>query len=63
MECKVVSKTIQFGEQHWRLNADGSWSVLAFGFFITTPNATTPRYSWIPVKPENVPIEVKREAV
>lgn len=59
MDCKVVSKTIQYGKQHWRLNADGSWSVLCFGFFITTPNARTPRYGWLNVKTKDVPDDVK----
>ena len=62
-ECKVVSKTIQYGKQHWRLNADGSWSVLMYGFFINTPQATTPRHQWVSVKTEEVPEEVKSCAI
>jgi len=56
-ECKVVSKTIRYGKQHWRLNADESWSVLAFGVF--SPRDTTPRYGWISVSEEKVPKDVK----
>jgi hypothetical protein len=59
VKAVVVSKTIRYGKQHWRLNADGSWSVLAFGFFITTPHARTPRYGWLNVKEGEVPKEVK----
>ena len=57
METKVVAKTIQHGKQHWKHNADGSWSALAFGSF--GPNETGLRYGWIAVKECNVPQEVK----
>ena len=33
MEVSIVSQIIRYGPQHWRLNADASWSVLAFGSF------------------------------
>ena len=56
MECKVVSKTIKYGKQHWRLNANGSWSALAFGSF--GPGEVGLRYGWISVSPEKVPKEV-----
>ena len=60
MECKVVSKTVRHGQQHWRLNADGSWSVLAFGSF--GPEDRGLRYGWIGVPAEKVPPEVKNAA-
>ena len=60
MKTKIVSKTIQHGKQHWRLNADGSWSVLAFGSF--GPNDVGLRYGWINVPEEKVPDEVKKMA-
>ena len=63
MEAKVISKTVRYGQQHWRINADGSYSALAFGFFISTPNARTPRYSWIDVAEHKVPDEVKAALV
>ncbi len=59
MECKIVSKTIQYGKQHWRLNADGSWSALAFGSF--GPNENGLRYGWIRVPKEKVPEEVLKK--
>jgi len=58
-DCKIVSKVVKYGKQHWQLNADGSWSVLAFGFFISTPTARTPRYSWVHVDDNKVPKKVK----
>ncbi len=60
METKVVSQTIKRGPQHWRINADGSWHVLAFGSF--SPNEVGLRYGWIYVESERVPQDVK-EAV
>ena len=59
MECEVVSKTIRYGKQYWRLNADGSWSILAFGSF--GPNEIGLRYGWINVPTEKVPSEVKEK--
>jgi hypothetical protein len=61
MKCRVVSKTIQYGKQHWRLNADGSWWVLAFGSF--GPNDAGLRYGWISVPEEKVPDEVKKKGI
>lgn len=60
MEVKVVSKTVKYGRQHWRLNADGSWSALAFGSF--GPGQVGLRYGWISVPVDKVPDEV-REAI
>jgi hypothetical protein len=57
METEVVSKTIRHGPQHWQLNADGSWSVLAFGSF--GPNDVGLRYGWIAVPTDKVPKDVK----
>ena len=59
MKCEVVSKTIKYGKQHWRLNANGSWSALAFGSF--GPNETGLRYGWIHVPKERVPEEVLKK--
>jgi len=56
-DCKIISKTIKFGNQHWRLNADGSWSGLAFGSF--GPNDKGLRYGWITVPADKVPEKVK----
>lgn len=58
MEAKVVSKTVKYGKQHWRLNADGSYSALAFGSF--GPNERGLRYGWIHVSSEKVPSEVRK---
>lgn len=52
MICRVVSKVIAYGKQRWRLNADGSWSVLAFGSF--GPEDVGLRYGWISVSMEKV---------
>ncbi len=59
-KAKIVSKTIKYGKQHWRLNADGSWSALAFGSF--GPNEVGLRYGWINVPKEKVPDDVKKMA-
>jgi hypothetical protein len=55
---EVVSQTIKHGKQHWRLNPDGSWSILAFGSF--GPEDRVPRYGWIIVEGNKVPDEVKQ---
>ncbi len=57
-QAKVVSKTVVYGRQHWRLNADGSWSALAFGSF--GPNDVGLRYGWIHVATKKVPSEVRK---
>lgn len=56
MEAKVISQVISYGPQHWRLNADGSWSALAFGYF--DPEQNDPRFDWISIPTDKVPIEV-----
>ncbi len=53
----VVSKTIKYGKNHYRLNADGSWSALAFGSF--GPEDKGLRYGWINIDNDNVPQAVK----
>ena len=57
-ETKVVCKTVRHGSQHWQLNADGSWSALAYGFF--GPSDVRPRYGWISISEDKVPNEVKQ---
>jgi len=62
MKCKVVSRVIALGRNRYRLNDDGSWSALAFGFFINKPHATLPSWQWINIPENKVPSEVKRAA-
>lgn len=62
MQMKIVSKTVHLGEDAYvRINADGSYSALAFGAF--GPNQTGSGfnfvgYGWIPIKEEALPKEV-----
>lgn len=56
METKVVSKTVKYGKQHWRINADGSWEVLMFGSF--GPNQVGLCHRWAGINTEKVPQEV-----
>lgn len=56
LKPKIISKTAAYGNQRWRINPDGSYSVLAFG--TTAPNQT-PHWSWIYVLEEKVPLEIK----
>lgn len=58
MKAVVISKVIKYGNQHWRLNADGSWSGLAFGSFGPQDNGL--RYGWIDVPNDKVPDEVRQ---
>lgn len=60
MKPKIVSKTIKYGNQHYRLNADKSWCVLGFG--TTYNDYLKPHHLWIPLSEERVPEEVKNEA-
>lgn len=58
MDCKVVSKIISQGKNRWRLNEDGSWSILMFGSFPfqKSPGLT---WKWVDVPENKVPEEVK----
>ena len=54
---KIVSKTIHLGEDAYvRINADGSFSALAFGSF--GPNQKGLKYGWIPIKREQLSRDV-----
>jgi len=58
MSPKVIEKTIALGKQRWRINEDGSWSVLMFGSF---PFQKEPGliWRWVSIEAKNVPTEVK----
>ncbi len=56
MKPKIFSKTASYGDQTWRINFDGSYSVLAFGSF---PNESGLRHGWINIDKQKVPIEIK----
>ncbi len=58
MKAKIISKSIQIGNQIWRINADESWSVLAFGFAIGNISGI-PNWHYISVPENKVPKEVK----
>lgn len=58
VKTEIVSQMIRCGKQHWRLNPDGSWSVLAFGSF--GPEDRGLRYGWITVEGNKVPDEVRQ---
>lgn len=59
MSCKVIGKTVADGERRWRLNGDGSWSVLMFG---SHPYQQSPGlvWRWVTIEEGRVPDEVKR---
>ncbi len=59
MECKVISKVVAYGKQRWRVNPDGSWSVMMFGSF--RPGERGLHWEWVDVLTEKVPSEVKRK--
>lgn len=54
---KVVSQTIQYGKQQWRINPDGSWSAMVFGAKIGQTGHLC--WHWIYVPEDKVPKEVK----
>ena len=56
LKPKIISKIAAYGNQRWRINPDGSYSVLAFG--TTGPNQT-PHWTWMYISGEKVPLEVK----
>ncbi|MGD2065667.1 MAG: hypothetical protein PVI43_00675 [Candidatus Bathyarchaeota archaeon] len=54
---KIVSKTVHLGKDAYvRINADGSFSALAFGSF--SPNQVGLRYGWVSIKREDLPTDV-----
>ena len=58
-KMKIVSKTVHLGDDAYvRINANGSYSALAFGSF--GPNQTGLKYDWIPIKKESLPEDVIR---
>lgn len=59
MAIKVVSKTVHLGDDAYiRVNADGSYSALAFGSF--GPNQVGLKYGWISIPENKVPEKVKQ---
>jgi len=57
--AQVVSKTVKYGKNHYRLNANGTWSALAFGSF--GPEDRGLRYGWIHISSDRVPQKVKEQ--
>ena len=53
---KVVSKIISQGRNRWKLNENGSWSTIMWGWW---PNTKGPQSRWVRVDTKNVPKEVK----
>jgi hypothetical protein len=57
---KVVSKTVHLGgDAYIRINADGSFSALAFGSF--GPNQNGLRYGWINIPRNKIPTDVLKK--
>jgi hypothetical protein len=54
---KVVSKTVHLGEDAYvRINADGTYSALAFGSF--RPNQIGLCYDWIPIPEKSLSVDI-----
>lgn len=52
----IISKIAAYENQRWRINSDGSYSVLAFGTF--GPNQIQ-HWNWVYISKEKVPSEIK----
>ena len=57
---KIVSATLHLGDDGYlRINADGSYSALAFGSF--GPNQKGLKYDWIAISEKNISAEAKKK--
>jgi hypothetical protein len=60
MKMSVVSKTIHLGKDSYiRINANKSFSILAFGSF--SPNENGLRYGWINIERNKIPKNILQE--
>jgi hypothetical protein len=59
MEAITVGKTIAYGKNRFKVDADGNWSVLLFG---TSGPGQNPHYYYSHVKKEKIPAEVLKKA-
>lgn len=58
-EIMLSERTFQRGEQQWRVNRRGEWSVYMWGWF---PFGHNPRGQFMPIEKNEVPPELIREA-
>lgn len=55
----VCERTFALGQNRFRLDARGNWSVLPWGWW---PTGSNPRYGWSSVEASKVPKEVLEKA-
>ena len=55
--ARVVAKTIEHGGAHYRVDTEGSWWVLMFGWW--PDSGGTPSHRWRPIPSEKVPGPVR----
>jgi len=56
-KAKICEVTVEYGQQRWRRNSNGNWSVLMFGTFGPSDHGI-PRYEWKYIPTDKVPKEV-----
>jgi len=55
-EATICERTIAYGNQRWRVNSSGNWSVLMFGWW---PDSNgTPSWRWEYINKDRVPKDV-----
>lgn len=60
MTVKLASREFARGPQRWRVDSQGNWTVLMFGWF--PGNNGTPSHQWHPVDKKQFPQELLEAA-
>jgi hypothetical protein len=56
-QAVVCERTVAYGEQRWRVDSQGNWSTLMWGWW--PQGGSVPAYRWVPIENGKVPQEVK----
>ncbi len=59
MEAQIVSKTVKYGRQRWKLCENGAWMVLMFGSHGPNDPPVGLSWKWIRISKDRVPDEVQ----
>jgi hypothetical protein len=59
---EVCGKTIAYGRQRWRVDANNNWQVLMFGSHGPNDPPVGLSWKWVWISADRVPEEVKRLA-
>lgn len=59
MEVQLCERTFAVGKNRFKVNSEGQWQVLMWGWY---PTGNNPRYSWEWIEKSRVPDEVLKQA-